>query len=126
MPRMKNDQMPRTGGIDLWHSWHFLTCGIFRMRGAGRTIAVLTFLLAVTVSGFAQVRLGEVDPLTGGVAQFGIGCHNGITLALAEVNAAGGVLGRKVELTSEDDQSKPGQSATAVRKLITQDHVLAI
>ena len=35
-------------------------------------------------------------------------------------------LGQKIELVTEDDQSKPGQSATAVRKLITQDKVVAI
>ena len=38
----------------------------------------------------------------------------------------GGILGQKLELVTEDDQSKPGQSATAVRKLITQDKVVAI
>ena len=43
-----------------------------------------------------------------------------------EINAEGGILGQKLELVTEDDQSKPGQSATAVRKLITQDKVVAI
>ena len=80
----------------------------------------------LALPGVAQIHLGEVDPLSGGVSQFGIGCHNGITLALEQVNANGGISGQKVDLVSEDDQSKPGQSATAVRKLITQDHVLAI
>src|SRR2546423_222515 len=88
--------------------------------------AVLVFFFGAVLPASSQVHLGEVDPLSGGVSQFGIGCHNGITLALEQVNAGGGILGQKVELTSEDDQSKPGQSATAVRKLITQDHVLAI
>jgi branched-chain amino acid transport system substrate-binding protein len=72
------------------------------------------------------LKIGEVDPLTGGISQFGIGCHQGITLAFEELNAAGGVLGKKIELVTEDDQSKPGQSATVVRKLITQDKVIAI
>jgi branched-chain amino acid transport system substrate-binding protein len=74
----------------------------------------------------AAIKVGEVDPLSGGVSQFGIGCHQGILLALDQINAAGGVLGQRVELVTEDDQSKPGQSATAVRKLITQDKVAAI
>jgi branched-chain amino acid transport system substrate-binding protein len=73
-----------------------------------------------------QIRLGEINPLSGGVSQFGISCHQGFLLAFQEINGAGGVLGQKIELISEDDQSKPGQSATGVRKLITQDHVLAI
>jgi branched-chain amino acid transport system substrate-binding protein len=74
----------------------------------------------------AAIKIGEVDPLSGGVSQFGIGCHQGIALALDQINAAGGVLGQQIELVTEDDQSKPGQSATAVRKLITQDKVAAL
>src|ERR1700761_103996 len=87
----------------------------------------LTLTLATCLSGAsAPIKLGEVDPLTGGVSQFGIGCHQGFALAFEQVDAEGGILGQKVELVTEDDQSKPGQSATAVRKLITQDKVIAI
>ena len=74
----------------------------------------------------ATIRVGEVDPLTGGVSQFGIGCHQGFVLAFEQINAQGGILGQTIELVTEDDQSKPGQSATAVRKLIAQDKVIAI
>jgi branched-chain amino acid transport system substrate-binding protein len=72
------------------------------------------------------IKIGEVNPLTGGVSQFGIGCHQGFVLAFDEINRGGGVLGQKLELVTEDNQSKPGQSSTAVRKLITQDKVVAI
>jgi branched-chain amino acid transport system substrate-binding protein len=72
------------------------------------------------------IKVGEVDPLSGSVSQFGIGCHRGILLALERINAVGGVLGREVQLVTEDDQSKAGQSAAAVRKLISQDKVVAI
>jgi branched-chain amino acid transport system substrate-binding protein len=85
-------------------------------------LALATPLIGAT----ATIRVGEVDPLTGGVSQFGIGSHQGFVLALEEVNAEGGILGQKIELVTEDDQSRPGQSATAVRKLITQDKVVAI
>ena len=85
----------------------------------------LTLTLTLTTSP-AAIKIGEVDPLTGGVSQFGIGCHQGFVLAFEEINAEGGILGQKIELVSEDDQSKPGQSATAVRKLITQDKVVAL
>jgi branched-chain amino acid transport system substrate-binding protein len=88
---------------------------------------VLALALATSLSAAtAPIKLGEVDPLTGGVSQFGIGCHQGFVLAFEQINAEGGILGQKIELVTEDDQSKPGQSATAVRKLITQDKVLAI
>jgi branched-chain amino acid transport system substrate-binding protein len=87
----------------------------------------LALTLATSLSGAtAPIKLGEVDPLTGGVSQFGIGCHQGFVLAFEQINAEGGILGQQIELVTEDDESKPGQSATAVRKLITQDKVLAI
>jgi branched-chain amino acid transport system substrate-binding protein len=85
----------------------------------------LALTLTLTTSP-AAIKIGEVDPLTGGVSQFGIGCHQGFVLAFEEINAEGGILGQKIELVTEDDQSKPGQSATAVRKLITQDKVVAL
>ena len=85
----------------------------------------LTLAVTLTTS-LAAIKIGEVDPLTGGVSQFGIGSHQGFVLAFEEVNAEGGILGQKIELVSEDGQSKAGQSATAVRKLITQDKVVAI
>ena len=85
-------------------------------------LALATPLIGAT----ATIKVGEVDPLTGGVSQFGIGCHQGFVLAFEELNAEGGILGQKIELVTEDDQSKPGQSATAVRKLITQDKVVAL
>jgi branched-chain amino acid transport system substrate-binding protein len=94
----------------------------FRFLQLALTLALATSLSAAT----AAIKLGEVDPLTGGVSQFGIGCHRGFVLAFEQLNADGGILGQKIELVTEDDQSKPGQSATAVRKLITQDKVVAI
>ena len=86
----------------------------------------LTLTLTLSLASAATIKIGEVDPLTGGVSQFGIGCHQGFVLAFEQINAEGGILSQKIELVTEDDQSKPGQSATAVRKLITQDKVVAI
>ena len=83
-------------------------------------------LLPGVLSAEPTIKIGGIDPLTGGVSQFGIGCHQGFLLAIDEINAAGGVLGSKLELISEDTQSKAGQSSTAIRKLITQDQVVAV
>ena len=90
------------------------------------TLTLAPALATASTGAAATIKIGEVDPLTGGVSQFGIGCHQGFVLAFEQVDAEGGILGQKVELVTEDDQSKPGQSATAVRKLITQDKVIAI
>jgi branched-chain amino acid transport system substrate-binding protein len=90
------------------------------------SLALALTLATPLVGATATIKVGEVDPLTGGVSQFGIGCHQGFVLAFEQINAQGGTLGQTIELVTEDDQSKPGQSATAVRKLITQDKVVAI
>ena len=89
-------------------------------------IALLLIGVQASLWAGTTTKIGEVDPLSGGISQFGIGCHQGIVLALDQINAEGGVLGQPIELVTEDDQSKPGQSATAVRKLITQDKVVAL
>src|SRR5688572_4988797 len=85
-------------------------------------------LLAAGVSASAQeeIIVGEFSSLTGGSASFGQSSHKGTQLAIDELNAAGGVLGKKLKLITEDDQSLAGQPATIVRKLITQDHAIAI
>ena len=99
---------------------------VFGVFGAVGVFSVLGVLTPASLLAQTEIKIGEVDPLTGGVSQFGISCHQGFLLAFAEINGEGGILGKKLELLTEDNQSKPGQSSTAVRKLITQDKVVAI
>jgi len=72
------------------------------------------------------ILIGEIGSLTGSEATFGISTRNAIELALKEVNAAGGVKGKKVEVRVYDDQSKPEEAANAATRLINQDQVLLI
>ncbi len=72
------------------------------------------------------VKIGEFASLTGKEAAFGQSSHKGTILAIEEINAAGGVLGKKIQHIFEDNQSKPGESATVVRKLISRDKVVAL
>jgi branched-chain amino acid transport system substrate-binding protein len=69
------------------------------------------------------ILIGEVGSLTGPEATFGISTRNGIQLALDEVNAAGGVKGKKVLVRVYDDQSKPEEAGNAATRLITQDKI---
>jgi branched-chain amino acid transport system substrate-binding protein len=64
--------------------------------------------------------------MTGKEAVFGQNVNKGTRLAVEETNAAGGILGRKVELITEDDQSKPGEAATVVKKLISREKVVVV
>ncbi|MES2770062.1 MAG: ABC transporter substrate-binding protein [Bdellovibrionota bacterium] len=72
------------------------------------------------------IKIGEVGSLTGNEATFGTSTHNGIELAIKEQNAAGGINGKKIELTTLDNQGKPEEAATAITKLITQNKVVAV
>ncbi len=72
------------------------------------------------------IKVGEYASLTGKEAAFGQSSHEGTALAVDDLNAAGGVLGKKIQLITEDDQSQAGQPATDVRKLISDDGVVAV
>ena len=73
-----------------------------------------------------DILVGEYGSLTGTEATFGQSTHNGIMMAADEINAAGGVNGRKIKVITEDDQSKAEEAANAVQKLISQNQVVAV
>jgi branched-chain amino acid transport system substrate-binding protein len=74
----------------------------------------------------APIRIGTLTPLTGAGGPYGPVMVKAVKAVIDEVNAAGGVLGRKVELISEDDQTNPEAGVRAARKLIDVDKVSAI
>lgn len=83
----------------------------------------VALLLSLSVAGQNTVKIGVITSLTGSQAAFGEAHKNGYAIALDEINAKGGVLGKKVELDFYDDQSKPDQAVQGVSKLLDQDHV---
>jgi branched-chain amino acid transport system substrate-binding protein len=91
---------------------------------------VATGLVSLSLTALAQaqppIRIGVIEPLTGSVAYNGLASLNGAKLAVDKRNAAGGVLGRKVELVIEDGQCKPANSINAAEKLIQRDKVVAL
>jgi branched-chain amino acid transport system substrate-binding protein len=87
---------------------------------------LLLALCASALRAADPIKIGEFACLTGKDATFGQSQHKGILLALEEINAAGGVLGRPLEVVTEDNQSKPGESATIAKKLLSRDKVIAI
>ncbi|HEY6147119.1 MAG TPA: ABC transporter substrate-binding protein, partial [Thermoanaerobaculia bacterium] len=72
------------------------------------------------------IELGFYGALTGPQATFALSGRNGARLAIDEINAAGGVLGKKLALLAEDDRNEPSEAASAVSKLITRNHVVAL
>lgn len=93
-------------------------------------LIVASLLIAVACqpsgSGGDKVRIGVFMSLTGSTANFGISSVNGIKMAADEVNAAGGINGKQVELLVEDDRSDASEAATIVTKFVTQNQVHGI
>lgn len=94
-----------------------------------KQIGAAAALAATSRSAFAQqptIRLGGLAPLTGSNGLDGPPTVKVMNALVAEINAAGGVNGRKLEIFIEDDQSNPEASVRAVRKLIDVQKVIAI
>jgi branched-chain amino acid transport system substrate-binding protein len=90
-------------------------------------LVLLLALAATSLIAAQDIKLGGVGPVTGEAATFGVSTKNGITMAVEEWNAKGGVFGgRKVKLIFEDDKGDPAEGATVYTKLIQQDQVVAI
>jgi branched-chain amino acid transport system substrate-binding protein len=87
--------------------------------------AWIAVCLGTSLAGLGQntVKIGVITSLTGSQAAFGEAHKNGYAIALDEINAKGGVLGKKIELDIYDDQSKPDQAVQGVSKLVDQDGV---
>ena len=93
-------------------------------RGAIGVAAALG--LAASALAAEPIKIGLVAALSGPSAQSGEAITQGLTIAIDEINASGGVLGRPLELVKRDDESSPPKGATAARELIANEKVAAI
>lgn len=93
-----------------------------RLLLASCCIAIFTLSLRAA----EPIKIGEFASLTGKQASFGQTNHRGAVFAVEEINAAGGIFGRPLELITADTRSLPGEAATVVKKLIARDKVTAI
>ncbi len=107
------------------------------MKRTLMTLGLATLLLAAfacerrgdgtgTADSGGPIKVGIYGDLSGQTSSFGQSTKNGALMAIDEINAAGGINGRKVEWVMEDDQGQPQQASTVVTKLINQDKVVAI
>ncbi len=106
------------------------------MKNHLKTSILTSFIAVILLSGIFsackdsgsenEILIGEFASLTGDKATFGQSSHNGLTLAVEEINNQGGVLGKQIKLVAEDDQGKTNEVQTVVQKLINRDKVVAI
>lgn len=95
---------------------------------AGALFATIAPLAAAQQQGVTPdtITLGAYGPITGPAAYIGLAGRDGMNLAIKEVNAAGGINGRKITVVFEDDAHSPTRALAAVKKLVEQDKVFAI
>src|SRR5215471_13007869 len=91
----------------------------------GAATLVASTALAVRAQA-PPIKLGTLTPLTGAGGSYGPSMRKAMAWVVEQVNGAGGVLGRRVELVSEDDQTNPDAGVRAARKLIDVDKVVAV
>ena len=72
------------------------------------------------------IKIGAMGPLTGDLAIYGTAVDNGIKLAVEEINAAGGILGKQVECTFLDEKGDSTEAVNAYNRLVQNEQVVAI
>jgi branched-chain amino acid transport system substrate-binding protein len=92
----------------------------------------LKLLVAGVVLGFSAsamaaepIKIGVSGPFTGGSAPMGVSMRDGVKLAVAEINAKGGVLGRQIQLVERDDEAKNERGVQIAQELINKEKVAA-
>lgn len=91
-----------------------------------RFVAASACLLASTSVAFSQIKVGHYGSLTGSEATFGQSTSNGVKMAIAELNAAGGINGQTVELVEYDTKGDAKEAGSVVQRLVTSDKVAAV
>ena len=92
-------------------------------------VALTLAALAATAAGVASaadpIKIGVSGPFTGGSSPMGVSMRDGVKLAVAEINAAGGVLGQQIQLVERDDEAKNERGVQITQELINKEHVVA-
>lgn len=90
------------------------------------TIAAIGLALTLPAQAQETIKIGLVTALSGQSARAGEAITRGLTIAIAELNAEGGVLGRKFELVRRDDEATPAKGVIAARELIFKEKVAVL
>ena len=89
------------------------------------TVVAGSFALFASSPTLAQgvVKIGALYPIAGTGAVYGVPAMHGHDMAVEEINAAGGILGRKIVTVARDTKLKPAPSSAAAKELITKENV---
>ena len=89
-------------------------------------LCVAALCIASAAEAAAPIKVGQIASLTGDHSGYGQAERDAVEMAVEEINAAGGVLGRKLELTVYDNRTRQEDMVTATRRLLDSDKVCAI
>ncbi len=94
------------------------------MKGLCAALMTLILGLVLLMSGCQKkedvIKIGVAGPMTGDQAKMGTDFKNGVTLAVEEWNARGGLLGKKIIIVVADDQHDPKQAVSVANKLVNE------
>lgn len=100
-----------------------------RLRSMVAALAAGVAVFGVAISGAAYaadpIKIGLTGPFTGGSSSMGVSMRDGVKLAVDEVNKAGGVLGRPLQLVERDDEAKNEVGVQIAQELINKEGVVA-
>jgi len=100
--------------------------GVLRAAVLGLSLASAAIGCSGGSGGGDSIVVGHVASMTGDTATFGRSADQGMRMAIEEINAKGGVLGKKLDLVTEDDRSVTEEARTAAQKLLQRDRVIAL
>ena len=97
------------------------------MRKLLLVLSTLTLVLVLSAcGGNDNIKYGVIGPLTGEYSLYGVAVENGAKLAAAEINEAGGVLGKDLEIVAYDSKGDPAEGVQAYNRLVDQDEIDAL
>ncbi len=96
------------------------------MRSRLLTLLVVLVLAVslVPVYGAGTIKLGTIQPISGQVSAYGTQTRDAIMMAVEEINAKGGILGKKIVMIVEDDEASPDKTMNALKKLVAKDKIV--
>lgn len=98
-------------------------------KGKFLTLGLVTLMVTALVVGCGQsdtIKLGAIQPISGQISAYGTQTRDAIMMAVEEINANGGVLGKKLEMIVEDDEASPDKTKNAFKKLVAKDKVIGL
>jgi branched-chain amino acid transport system substrate-binding protein len=106
---------------------------MIKTKSISRCLAIVGGVAIAAVIGFSgctkksnDIKIGVYGPFTGGSAPMGLSMRNGVQIAIDQINAGGGILGKKVVMVDRDDEAKNERGGQIMQELLDKENVVAV